>query len=120
MHAWLKTAIPKLASLDIERSVAFYEQFGFTRVAVHPTLALLSRGPIELHFWLTSDPTIPQTNGARVNVSAVDSLYDEFLLRGVIHPNDPLGDKPWGMREFSILDIDGNVLTFAAEIPAAA
>ncbi|UUZ52127.1 hypothetical protein LP419_20930 [Massilia sp. H-1] len=50
----------------------------------------------------------------------VDSLYDEFLLRGVIHPNDPLGDKPWGMREFSILDIDGNVLTFAAEIPAAA
>jgi hypothetical protein len=119
MHAWLKTAIPKLASLDIERSVSFYEQFGFNRVAVHPTLALISRGPIELHFWLTQDPTVPQTNGARVNVSGIDALYDEFLLRGAIHPNDPLGDKPWGKREFSILDVDGNVLTFAAEIPAA-
>ena len=29
MHAWLKTAIPKLASLDIRRSVAFFERLGF-------------------------------------------------------------------------------------------
>jgi len=120
MHAWLKTAIPKLASLDIERSVAFFEQLGFTRVAVQPTVGMVSRGPIEVHFWLTNDPAVPQANGARVQVSDVDALYAEFLPRGIVHPDDPLGDKSWGMREFSILDIDGNVLTFAADIPAAA
>lgn len=119
MHAWLKTAIPKLASLDIERSVAFFEDLGFRRVAVHPTVAMLSRGSIDLHFWLTSDPAVPRANGARVQVRDVEALYDEFLPRGIVHPHDPLGDKPWGMREFSILDLDGNVLTFAAEIPAA-
>ncbi len=29
---------------------------------------------------------------------------------GVIHPNGKLEDKPWGMREFAIVDIHGNLL----------
>jgi hypothetical protein len=120
MHAWLKTAIPKLASLDIERSVTFFERLGFERLAVYPTLALVARDAIEIHFWLTDDRAIPEATGCRVNVDGIDALYQEYLPLNVIHPNDPLGDKPWGMREFSILDVDGNILTFAAEIPASA
>ena len=30
----------------------------------------------------------------------------------MIHPNDPLALKPWGNREFSIVDPDGNLVTF--------
>jgi len=116
MHAWLKTAIPKLASLNIERSVAFFEALGFTRVAVYPTVAMVSRDAVDLHFWLTPDPAIPRATGCRVNVDAIDALYREFLPLDIVHPDDPLGDKPWGTREFSILDADGNVLTFAAPI----
>ncbi len=120
MHAWLKTAIPKLASLDIERSVTFFEQLGFTRTAVYPTVAMVSRDNVDIHFWLTADPAIPQLTGCRVNVDGIDELYAEFSLLNVIHPNDPLGDKPWGLREFSILDVDGNLLTFSGPIPAPA
>lgn len=116
MHAWLKTAIPKLASLNIERSVMFFEALGFTRIAVHPTLAMVSRNDVDIHFWLTDNPDIPNATGCRVNVEGIDELYREFEPLNIVHPNDPLGDKPWGMREFSILDLDGNILTFAAPI----
>ena len=116
MHAWLKTAIPKLASLDIERSVTFFEQLGFTRIAVYPTVAMVTRDSVDIHFWLTDDPAIPKLTGSRVNVDGVDELYEEFRLLDIIHPNDPLGDKPWGLREFSILDVDGNLLTFSGPL----
>lgn len=119
MHAWLKTAIPKLASLDIGRSVSFFEMLGFAPVLVLPTLAMVSRDGIELHLWLTQDPAIPKASGCRVQAEAIDALYQEYLALGVVHPDDPLSDKPWGLREFSILDGDGNILTFAAPIPAA-
>lgn len=117
MHASLKTAIPKLASLDIERSVTFFETLGFARVAVHPTLAMVTRGDVDIHFWLTDNPDIPNTTGCRVSVDAVDALYREFEPLNIVHPHDPLGDKPWGLREFSILDLDGNIVTFAGPIP---
>jgi hypothetical protein len=29
-----------------------------------------------------------------------------------IHPNGPLTIKPWGQKEFSVLDPDNNLLTF--------
>lgn len=120
MHAWLKTAIPKLASLDIERSVQFFERLGFARIAVHPTVAMVTRDNVDIHFWLTSDPAIPNATGSRANVERVDALYEEFLPMNIVHPKDPLGDKPWGLREFSILDLYGNVLTFASPIPTPA
>ena len=36
------------------------------------------------------------------------------LLRraGVVHPNGPLTDQPWGLREFAVLDGDGNMIKF--------
>ncbi|MES2317904.1 MAG: VOC family protein [Pseudomonadota bacterium] len=118
MHAWLKTAIPKLASMDIERSVKFFEALGFTRIAVYPAVAIVTRDNVDIHFWLTDNPDIPNATGCRVNVEGIDALYQEYLPLNIVHPNDPLGDKPWGLREFSILDIDNNILTFAAPINA--
>jgi hypothetical protein len=38
----------------------------------------------------------------------------------VIHPAEPLETKPWGMRQFSALDLDGNRLTFAQPADGAA
>jgi hypothetical protein len=30
----------------------------------------------------------------------------------VIHPNGVLETKPWGLKEFTVLDLDGNGITF--------
>lgn len=33
-----------------------------------------------------------------------------------IHPNGSLETKPWGMKEFSLLDPNGTLLTFGEKI----
>ena len=43
-------------------------------------------------------------------VDDVDALYAEFQEANVIHPNGPLEVKSWGMKEFVVLDLDGNAL----------
>jgi len=48
-----------------------------------------------------------------VYVAGIDDLFNELQSEGVIHPNAPLETKPWGSREFGILDPDGNLVTFA-------
>ena len=83
-------------------------------------MAMISRDSVDLHFWLTADPAIPKLTGCRVNVDGINALYAEFRLLDIIHPNDPLGDKPWGLREFSIVDVDGNLLAFSGPIAAPA
>lgn len=119
MAVRFNSAIPKLASLDIARSVAFYEKLGFRRAAVHEGMAIVIQDDVELHFWLTTDPSIPGATGCRINVGGIDALYELYLPLEVVHPKAPLRDEPWGLREFSIVDIDGNLLTFASRISPA-
>ncbi|MDB5062222.1 MAG: hypothetical protein JWP67_2065 [Mucilaginibacter sp.] len=51
-----------------------------------------------------------------INVTEVDKLYAELKAKGVIHPNGDLQDMPWKMRQFSILDSDGNIIHFGEDI----
>ena len=39
-------------------------------------------------------------------------VYDEMREAGVVHPNGALCEQPWGMKEFSVLDSDGNLINF--------
>ncbi|MEM6429567.1 MAG: VOC family protein, partial [Deinococcota bacterium] len=50
----------------------------------------------------------------RVDTS-LDSLYEDYLARGVEVAAAP-EDKPWGMREFAVRDVNGHVLVFATHI----
>ena len=48
-----------------------------------------------------------------IRTNTIDAVYQAFLENKVqIHPNGKLETKPWGQREFSILDPDTNLLTF--------
>jgi uncharacterized glyoxalase superfamily protein PhnB len=48
----------------------------------------------------------------RIRVEGIDELYEHCRARGIIHPSAPLQEKPWGAREFAVVDGDGNLLTF--------
>lgn len=114
----LVQAFPVLASLDIARSLEFYEhKLGF-RVVIGDRLdfAVVARDQVELHFWKCDDPEIPKQTSCHVRVRDIDALYAELEPHGVVHPHGALEDKPWGLREFPILDGDGNLIVFTQQI----
>lgn len=54
---------------------------------------------------------------AYVFVDDADALHAEYAARGAVFTR-PLGDTPWGMREFVLRDIDGRLLAFGADPPS--
>jgi catechol 2,3-dioxygenase-like lactoylglutathione lyase family enzyme len=114
----LKFAIPMLASLNIERTLSFYAaKLGFDEVVFHDDeSAGVERDRVKLHFWKCDDRTIAEHTSCRIEVEGLDALYAELMPKGVVHPNGRLQDKPWGFREFAVLDCDGNLLTFVERL----
>lgn len=79
---------------------------------------MLKKDAIEIHFFefKTLDP---KENYGQVYIRTkdVDGLYLSLLEREIsIHPNGHLEIKPWGQKEFSLLDPDNNLLTFGQSI----
>lgn len=109
------SATPVLASLDIERSVEFFRaHLGFACVHVEQgTYGIVSRGAIQLHFWACTERHIAENTSCRLRVEGIDALFAECQAAGIVHPNAPLQARAWGTREFSVLDPDGNLVTFA-------
>lgn len=116
-RATLQQAIPVLASLDLEATQRFYsERLGFEPLSQYPDYAVSGRDGVQVHFWLTDDADIAKATSCRIDVSGIETLYEEMSAAGVVHPNAPLRDQPWGMREFAVLDGDGNVITFGERV----
>jgi DNA-binding transcriptional MerR regulator len=112
--ATLQRAIPVLASLDLDATQRFYrDRLGFEALFRYPDYAISGRDDVQVHFWLTDDPAIPEATSCRIDVTGIDALHAELSAAGVVHPNGPLTEQPWGMREFAVLDGDGNLLKFA-------
>jgi hypothetical protein len=79
---------------------------------------MLERDQIEIHFFEFKDLD-PKENYGQVYIRTddIDALYQSLLDNNVsIHPAGPLQTKPWGQKEFSILDPDNNLLTFGQSL----
>lgn len=112
-----KTAVPILASLNTKETVKFYtEKLGFTFHSEWDGYLIFSRDCMHLHFWTTDNPDHPKNTGCYINVTEVDKLYEEYKIHNVIHPEGALKDMPWEMRQFSILDNNGNIIHFGEDI----
>lgn len=108
------SATPLLASLDIQRSVDFYVRtLGATAVYAQPgSYGIVALGTIGLHFWACEDRRIPSLTSCRIQVAGIAALYERCQGLGVVHPHGELRKQPWGSQEFSLLDEDGNCVTF--------
>lgn len=101
-----------LASLDIARTVNFCEErLGFTTDAQHDDYAIFSRDDVSVHYWLCRERHIAENTSCYVYVTDARSLHAEYQAQGIIHPNSPLQQQPWGL-EFAVLDLDGNLYKF--------
>jgi len=106
---------PKLPMRDIAVTKVYYvHQLGFKELADYGDYLILSKDNIELHFFKFKDLD-PKENYGQVYIRTndIESWYQSLINKGVaIHPNGALNTKPWGQREFSLLDPDHNLLTF--------
>jgi len=110
-------AVPTLPSQSVSDALAFYRRLGFDCeiLGVGDSYAMLRPGAVELHF-LTHLGLLPDESnaGCYIRVSDVESICRDFALaqlpRRGIPRQDALEDKAWGMREFAIVDPDGNLL----------
>ena len=69
---------------------------------------------IQIHFFEFKELD-PKENYGQVYIRTdnIDKCYKSLLEKQTeIHPNGKLEIKPWGQKEFSILDPDSNLLTF--------
>lgn len=111
-------SIPVLPSRSLTRTIAFYERLGFEgELLANGTYAILTRGALELHFF--PHPALDPAQcyaGAYMRVAAVDPLHAAFAPQGLPARGIPrlerVEDKPWGLREFALIDEDGNLVKF--------
>lgn len=78
---------------------------------------MIEKDQIQIHFFEFKELD-PKENYGQVYIRTddIESLYQSMIDREVeIHPNGHLDLKPWGQKEFSILDPDNNLLTFGQE-----
>jgi len=130
----LSRTVPALPVQDIVTAVAFYgERLGFSVRHADSSFARLQRDGAELHLWAADDQSwkervdlagqlvcsgaesfIAGTASCRIEADQIDALYAEMKRAGVLHPGDPGGavNTAWGTREFAVLDLEGNLLTF--------
>ena len=112
---------PKLPMRDKSITRTYYvDQLGFQNVgsADYDGYLMLKMDQIELHFFEFRDLE-PRENYGQVYIRTdnIEALYQSLLDNKTdIHPNGALETKPWGQKEFSLLDPDSNLLTFGQQI----
>jgi len=112
---------PKLPMRNKSITRDFYiNQLGFAEFgsADFEGYLMVVKDAIQLHFFEFTALN-PKENYGQVYIRTddIDALYSSFLSKKVdIHPNGKLESKPWGQKEFSVLDPDTNLLTFGQGI----
>lgn len=92
-----------------------FEDFG---MANYDGYLMIQKDNIQIHFFEFKELD-PKENYGQVYIRTddIEKLYQFFLESKIaIHPAGTLQTKPWGQKEFSILDPDNNLLTFGQSI----
>lgn len=114
--AKLEKIIAVLPSYNVLKSKDFYQtKLGFNLVGefgdpVH--LLIVKRDEIVIHLFQCDKKEIAEWTSCRVQVSGINDLYKKYKDRRVIHPKGKLETKPWGLKEFTVLDDSGVGITF--------
>ncbi|MDJ0848820.1 MAG: VOC family protein [Myxococcota bacterium] len=115
----MQRVVPVLAVSDFERSRRFYGDsldfeidWEWRDAPDEPVFAQISRAGLSLYLSAREDDGRPGTTRAYLYVSDVDAWYDELLEAGLDDVSRP-ADRPWGNRELTLRDPDGNTLVLA-------
>jgi catechol 2,3-dioxygenase-like lactoylglutathione lyase family enzyme len=130
----LGRTIPALPALDVAASVSFFnDRLGFKTLHHEGGFAVVARDDAIVHLWEARDETwrrredfagrpirsgaesfLSGTGSCRIEIDGVEELYVELRAADVLHPVsvDGVSATDFGTREFSVLDRDGNLISF--------
>jgi catechol 2,3-dioxygenase-like lactoylglutathione lyase family enzyme len=103
---------------DARCAVLFYQQLGFELIEDRRTFVVLTWEGHQL--FLDERPDLPPRSGfpqanVRVMVADVDACWHRALGMGA-SVLAPIGDREYGLRDFTILDPDGFGIRFASPL----
>ncbi len=109
----LTSISPKLPMRIKAATKDFYiNKLGFTQFGGDfDGYLMVEKDGIQIHFFEFGNLD-PKDNYGQVYIRTnnIDDLYNQVCKTGV--KTTPLEHKPWGQKEFAILDTDNNLLTF--------
>jgi hypothetical protein len=110
---------PKLPMRNKAVTEDFYiTKLGFKKIGDFEGYLMVLKDAIEIHFF-EFQTLNPKENYGQIYIrtNAIEQLYQEMMDKKLsIHPNGSLQIKPWGQKEFSMLDPDNNLITFGQSI----
>ena len=103
---------PELPVEDVERAQRHYrDALGFEIQWLQPggEIGCVSRNEVAIFFRRRQRPFDPAIHW--VFAPQIDAMYAELRALGA-RIVDPLEKKPWGLRQFTVEDLDGNLFYF--------
>jgi len=94
----------------------YVTQLGFTRFGGDfPDYLMVEKDGFQLHFFAHKELDPTENYGqVYIRTSDIAALYSAITEQGIKATR--LETKPWGQREFALLDPDNNLLTFGQSI----
>jgi catechol 2,3-dioxygenase-like lactoylglutathione lyase family enzyme len=112
----LTSFAPQLLVADLNRSIAYYQEIGFTFGEPWDGFyAIGHMDGLELHLKKPprseAHPRYNEHLAAAAGVDGIEAFYEQCVANGVtIHK--PLAATEWGTKDFYIEDPDGNIISF--------
>jgi uncharacterized glyoxalase superfamily protein PhnB len=104
--------VPELPVTDVERAQQHYRDalgFEIGWLYAGKEIGAVSRGNVAIFFRKKSPPF--ETAVHWVFAEDIDATYEELKSSGA-NIVEPLEKKPWGLRQFTVEDLDGNRFYF--------
>lgn len=76
-----------------------------------PTYASVCRDRVEINLGLPPAGELLKTTSVYIALTQIDPFHDRIVARGVT-VTVPIGDRAYGMRDFTVVDPSGNSLSF--------
>ncbi len=114
----LVSVAPKLPMLAPETTRSFYvDKLQFSLLGDYSDYLIFKKDEVELHFFLFPGLNPADNYGmCYIRTSSIEEFYQSCLDHNIVAKQGQLEERPWGQREFSIVDVNGNLLTFGEDV----